>query len=288
LLTGEQRGTDRHSHGKSPLEALGKDLVRPFFRFPRTCVELCALLLSTVLAVGLSGASHGALSGLEQRQAGKLINLAVERTPDAKDKAASAQEYVFHVVKIADGGQVDGRNCWKLVFVPGDKVPAEKARRVAVAVDKEQGWPRKVSGPTSISEVRVQGLAGALIIVDAPDGIPLEIFPFAGDQEFRSGQSVAKLRQTRRNNETFVELVYSLNGGETLRVRQRWADGEDWWRYYEKYVDGRLVLRARLHHLPPLEDAFAKVDWGPPKAGSPLRQDKRLWVLVQVEGKALP
>ena len=66
-----------------------------------------------------------------------------------------------------------------------------------------------------------------------------------------------------------------------------WTEGDAWWRYYDKHVDGKLVLRARLSSEPAQEHAFASNDKPAVKETDehPYRRDKRLNVYVQVEPK---
>ena len=90
----------------------------------------------------------------------------------------------------------------------------------------------------------------------------------------------------RAENETFAVLTYSVDGQEKWKVRQRRQDGEGWWRYYEKHVGGTLRLRARRFDLPPLGDAFAKIEKPRPIKDNPLRFDKRLYVRVHIEPRS--
>jgi hypothetical protein len=182
-----------------------------------------------------------------------------------------------------NGGLVDGRDCWKLIFFPNDDFPPEAQHRIIVHVDKQHGWPRKATPVKSDAVVKIQQVGEASFILDAPAGVPLDMLPLVPSQEFRDGPATLKFQSTRAGKDYLLELTYAIDGKEKLRVRQRWTEGDDWWRYYEKYLDGKLSLRARAFDAPPLDDAFAEVKPPPAKVDPhPLTKDKRLYAMVQV------
>jgi hypothetical protein len=212
-------------------------------------------------------------------------------------------------IRFSGEEKVDGRDCFTFNFYPGDKFPPEAQHPMTILIDKENGWPRKATLTKERKPVKIEKVGDAAILIDAPAGVPCDILPlFVSSGEFREGDAVVKYDSKRVKDELFLELRYSVAGKEKLRVRQRWRDEDDWWRYYEKYVDGVLVLRARRWAAtPPLEDIFGepsppkvvKVDPPKPKPEPvllpgliplasekdrhPLIVDKRLYALVHVE-----
>lgn len=228
---------------------------------------------------------------------GVLKNLIVEVPATAENKATETVTYKFHVT-VASEEKVEGRDCWKLVFIPGDKSPPAITQRLAILVDKAYGWPRKVTPIKSTSDAKILKIGDAWIIVDGPLGVPVDFLPLVSPRRFQEGPATIDFQTNRIGNETLVELIYFIDDVAAIRIRQRWVDGDDWWRYYEKYANETLVLRARAFDAQPLEDVFANVQRPSPvpkpeppppppivKNDHPLRQDKRLYAFVQIEPK---
>src|SRR5262245_1176579 len=187
-------------------------------------------------------------------------------------------------VHVGNPEQVDGVECWRVIFVPGDHMPGEIPRHLALFVDKHQRWARR-GFPLPLTPTRefdIRTIDQATVVTNAPDDVPIELFPLAPARDFSSTAGLIKLESIRTENETFATLTYLVDSQQKLRVRQRWRDGDGWWRYYEKHVDGKLRLRARAFNAPPLEDIFAKLPPSSKIIDNPLRFDERLSPTIHV------
>jgi hypothetical protein len=249
----------------------------------RSCV---AAIVICAAAANLAARAGEQVPRLTPPRVGALKNLIVElHSPATGD--GKVITYRAHVT-FSGSEKVGERDCWKLQFFPADKQPAEAQHRIAVSKDKESGWPRKVTPLQSNAEPILQHVGEAALILDAPVGMPVEILPTIRSTDFKEGASIARFQATRVNKETVLELTYIVDGREKLRIRQRWTEGNDWWRYYDKHIDGKLVLKARAFDAPVLADPFTKIEpeKPPPKFDIGLRLDKRLAVPVDFNLKS--
>jgi hypothetical protein len=129
----------------------------------------------------------------------------------------------------------------------------------------------------------LERFGGASFITAAPEGYPVEIFPLHELGQFSSSKSGATLtlRNEKKDGFIIVEAVLTFGEKDRLLIRQKWIEGEKWWREYERYVDGRKDLYAR-QVMPPVVKAAPIVDPGKPDPLY-LRRDPKLQVVVEIE-----
>jgi hypothetical protein len=256
---------------------------------PTHCLHFWALFCAFLIILDSNGEASAA-EGNEQPariwtpKVGVLKNIVIEIPATAENKAQETVKHNFHLT-VTGEENVAGKSCWKIVFIPGDKSPAISKQRLAIFVDKANGWPQKVTPIKSTTDARILKVGEASIVANGPLGVPIDLLPLIPSRRFQEGTATIDFQSSRSGNDIILELIYVVDGTVKLRIRQKWVAGDDWWRYYEKHVDETLVLRARAFDAPPLEDAFAKIPKPvvAAKADHPLRQDKRLYALVQIE-----
>ena len=98
--------------------------------------------------------------------------------------------------------------------------------------------------------------------------------------EFKNAQGTLTLHRQTDGPTLTVEATYQPAGGEPIMVRQKWVQGEDWRRDYERYRGGRRELHAWLEVRAGVNPAHDK-DTPPRPPTEPddiaaLRQDPRL------------
>ncbi len=249
--------------------------------------RLCSFFMIATIVVFLNIAAP-ARGGDSLPKVGKLkvnvIKNIVAEMPGSEVKdGEKPKPYRLHVFVIGSE-MIDGRDCWKAQIVPADQFQPEAKHWLMIVWDKETGWPRKVNPVKTNLEPKIQKVGDATFIVDGPAGLPIDMLPMVPPGEFKEGSASVKFKSTRFGDITVMELSYAVDGKEQFRVRQRWTDGQDWWRYYDKHVDGKLVLRARAFEAPHLDDPFTKVELEKTAPNDfAMRLDKRLNAFVQIE-----
>jgi hypothetical protein len=231
--------------------------------------------------------------------AGTVWRLTVERhIPGEQSEPA----YTLRAV-VAGKEQAGGRDCWKISFIPDKDAPFR--HRVHALVDPTLGWvvglarsdsPKKAPAPVTAATVvglatvpphpcmaaapiyyrppaaRPAAVAGAVVragdahvLAATIEGFPLELFPLANGRG--GGKFDARFRRAEKGDEITAELEVTEGGRPVYSVRQTWVKGELWWREYERHVNGRKELTARLANAPGPEAAGGKFS---------LRADPRL------------
>jgi hypothetical protein len=218
-----------------------------------------------------------------------------------KEKPAASQgppDFLSIHVTVVGTQKVGASDCWKVFFIPDKEGQKMIGQSYCVMVDKETAWPRKVIRVKDPCIATVEQRGEASVVIGAPKGFPLEIFPLVNLQEFRAEGLGTTLKLTKRGagNDILVEAAYKSVKGDEVVIRQRWGEGETWWRDYERFVNGRKDLHARRGTAgqaatPP---GSGKPD-GPIKVQSPetkggpdlfyLRRDPRLQVKLNLVAK---
>jgi hypothetical protein len=129
----------------------------------------------------------------------------------------------------------------------------------------------------------------ATFLTAAPAGCPLEMFPLVSGQW--SGASGQELTLTKKKDGEFTiieAVVKSPRSRVGLVIRQKWVEGEKWWREYERYVDGEKDLVASREIPPPPPPGQITV--APEKIGTRddplyLHRDPKLLATIEVEAK---
>lgn len=173
--------------------------------------------------------------------------------PDAKP----GKQYPLFV-SVSGLARVGEADCWMVIFGPDASNPGPVDRQFWVWIDKETSWPRKVSLHTN-NDHKTTPLADNLrdgtMVPGGTEGFPIEIFPIDGSLTKTIPDSSLKLVITREEvgaGKRFVVEARVMNEeSEELRVRQTWVAGEKWWREYERYVRGQLILKATRDAPPP-------------------------------------
>jgi len=123
----------------------------------------------------------------------------------------------------------------------------------------------------------------AKFVTAAPEGFPVEVIPLGPLGSYSNPKAGAELTFSRKKEGDFVVLEAALKVDQTekLLIRQKWIEGEKWWREYERYVDGRKDLHGR-QVMPPPGKSAPPID---PNEPDPLylRRDGRLQVFVEIE-----
>lgn len=164
-----------------------------------------------------------------------LQNLIIE-VPGVDEKNEK-KLHTFRFAMLMIGSEsVGGRDCWKAAFIPGDQTPEASKKRFEILVDKQTGCPRKITAVKAESSARIEKVGDMTLTVDSPENIPFDFLPLSSAKEFSEGSVLVKLQSTTVDKDTVLDLAYLIEGKEKLRIRQRWVQGEDWWRYYDRHV----------------------------------------------------
>jgi hypothetical protein len=147
--------------------------------------------------------------------------------------------------------EVDSASCWKVFFIPERQKPDGVGNSYCVMVEKETGWPRKVIRVRDPSSAAIEKFKEGAWVSGAPQGFPLEIFPLIGPNELKSRDhhSILTLDKKVEGSQITLEAKFKSGNGEAV-VRQKWVEGEKWWRHYERYVNGRKDLEAHREDVP--------------------------------------
>jgi len=182
---------------------------------------------------------------------------------------AAAKPSPFRMVVLVSGTQRFADSlCWQVDFIAPQGAPRGIAGSFSILVGKRVGWPVKVIGAPPSAPSPFQTFQDASMLTAAPDGFPAELFPLK-PFEGAATTSPASLHITRRTegDRLVVEAEVRSGGQSDLLVRQRWVEGEPWWREYERYVRGEKDLQAT--RVPPAEVKNAE----PPAAAPPAEPD---------------
>ncbi len=249
---------------------------------PSVLVPFVSLLLA---APALAG--PGAHPPTALWKAGEAWRISVKCfSPDgaAGEEAPAPVAHFGMFVAVVGTEQVEAVACWKVFFVCDNGVRADVGRGYYFAIDKQAGWPRKVGRVHGPCAATLETLGAGAIIKGAPKGIPLEFFPLP-ERPFQAKVGLATLAVERRvsGSDITLQATYRVGGKEVLMVRQKWAQGEKWWREHERYVNGRKDLHARITQpavaapAPPTRPtALTKAKLRPAGRWSPLSYDLRL------------
>lgn len=255
-------------------------------------VTVCAMLAD--LPLPLSAGSKSDVPSAKWTP-GKSWKLSVKTYPkEQPDKntagksAQAAKEFLLYA-HISGYRQVKSTKCWSLVFLHPDNGPNRFADRYYIYVDP-QGWTRKMlhikysKTPAPNSKTRKRTLVPLLpkkfgpgtLAAIAPPAFPLEIFPLTDFAQIdrEGGKEAFAIRRKIDGKNILLEAVYKIGTAEKLVIRQKWLQGESWWREYERFVNGRKDLSARLVIRKPAPAAA--------NGSSPLRRDPRLRVKMRV------
>lgn len=163
---------------------------------------------------------------------------------DEYPKDGEAKTSLLHLVVLAPE-KWEKVPVWRLAFI----VPAKpKAEQFVTLIAQTDGWPMK-SFRILAKDVPDQPLVkvgSARVFKNVPDGIPAEVFPFAGPTSILEENKDGRLDLTVNEEEGLLILRATVDvAGQKVKIRQVWAAGDPWWREYERSVNGRKDLVAR-------------------------------------------
>lgn len=150
----------------------------------------------------------------------------------------------YHLFIVVNGvDDIGKRSCWRLFFTPSKESGLQSQ---VVWLDKKSGIIRHVSpkytppGPTagSITLSQYQGLIRGPL-----KGVPFETIP---ETEPQDTDLLWKAEKKIEGSHLLLVGRLMTDAGEEIVIRQRWVEGEKWWREYERFVNGRQVLSARI------------------------------------------
>jgi hypothetical protein len=236
------------------------------------------LVMGWLLAPAAALGAEPAVEPVARWTSGAAFQLEVAPAePDVKP-------FAMHVV-VLWRDQSEELNSWRLLFAAHPNAPKNLGPNHIVYVSKSSGWPRQVQLNAAGLPIQPLVSVGGLTFFDrAPRGFPVEVFPLRETNEsLDNGRTAIRVAQTPEGDTTVWEATCRTEGRE-VRVRQRWAAGEPWWRDYERFVNGRKDLSARRTAIPkPAPSSQGKQSPKLPDPGSRvLRADSRLQALVTV------
>jgi hypothetical protein len=215
--------------------------MRPCFAAVLTAGVWCALVPGpNVSAAGLEPAAWNANDNW---------TLSVERfaRSGAEETDTVEARYTIRVL-VLSRERYNGSVCWHLNFIiPHTETRPSGKDHLGLFVDRQNGWPRRLLGAEA--PVKLLGSGDVAFVRGAPRDFPAELFPVAKyDHLVLGGSPAASLSIDSRAapDGTVVEALLESDGKPEVRIRQVWAPGAKWWRSYERFVDGRKDLRARL------------------------------------------
>ena len=120
------------------------------------------------------------------------------------------------------------------------------------------------------------------MLTAAPAGFPAELYPLnpLDSGSVASGQTL-RIRRQVDGDQLIVEAEVKSGPEVALLIRERWVEGEPWWREYERYVHGEKDLEAK-HLMSPAAEPVASSPHDPPWLAM-LRNDPRLQVPITLD-----
>jgi hypothetical protein len=231
---------------------------------PSLSLAVAFLTSLTITAVGYGQSPAQSISPAECWKKADNWQIQVELFPrGGKGAGVSSQKrepqkpYSLFVSIVGDK-EVGESSCWKVFFIPEQDKLTAIGNMYCVLVDKASTWPRKVIRVKDPSAATIEILEKGAWISGAPVGFPLECFPLLGLAKFGSKDTGAALQLERQVNGKDLLLEAKFNtpdGGESV-VRQKWVEGEKWWREYDRWVNGQKDLHAS-RILPPAQSKTA-------------------------------
>ena len=169
-----------------------------------------------------------------------------ETSKDGKLFATKAILYDMHVVVLGTE-KIDGANCWRIELVIPEKIPvAGLPARQRIFVDAEDGWLRKVFNFRDGRSLYPDSFEKGRMTTSGAEGYPVEFLPRVDSFEAKSSKSPYTLTYTNAADTGKRTAILRVGDEKKLEIRQVWKEGENWWREYERYRDGRLELKATL------------------------------------------
>ena len=257
------------------------------FAYPATAI-LLACVLGLRAPVSCSAADFLRLIPLPPSlwKIGDGWPLMVERFPppaaDGKGHDPGPTRYPIHVI-VAGLNEQQFPPKWDVQFLLKGQAPAGVEGPYQMMVRQADGAVNRIGREGAATNDAVREVGEVRVVTAPPAGFPVEMFfePLDYEQdEFKNAQGTLTLHRQTDGPTLTVEATYQPAGGEPIMVRQKWVQGEKWWRDYERYRGGRRELHAWLEAPAGVNPAHDK-DTPPRPPTEPddiaaLRQDPRL------------
>jgi len=145
---------------------------------------------------------------------------------------------------------INGVECWRVEFWPGENTSVTAAKCAVIHFEKTSGEIRKVvdehGGDNNIVTV-VKAFGEVRFPVQRFACIPYELFPLIEHKEtttvFKTSLSITK---TVDKDSITVEATRRDRDGTLTAIKQKWVEGEKWWREYVYSVDGKPKFAAKM------------------------------------------
>lgn len=135
---------------------------------------------------------------------------------------------------------------WEVRFINSEQTSG-LAKDITVEVDDKKETVLRVLVSGSEQPDMLEKLDEMSFIARAPRGLPIELFGTIRPGGLKVDGAVYSLSQRKVLREgSLVKITTIRSGPSEIEITQKWKNGSVWWDEYQRRLNGRVELRAKL------------------------------------------